>query len=57
MSYADEVEGCYGVQPAFIDEAVFAAAHTELEELHPGNGPLADRYERWENSSRIRRAG
>src|SRR5512143_3200947 len=26
-SYADEVEGCYGVRPARTDEAVFEAAH------------------------------
>jgi hypothetical protein len=26
-SYADEVEGCYGVRPALTDEAVFTAAH------------------------------
>jgi hypothetical protein len=45
-SYADEVEGCYGVRPARTDEAVFAAAHEELDELLTGDGPLADRYER-----------
>ncbi len=53
VAYADEVEGCYGVRPAFTDEAVFAAAHLELEELLPGNGPLTERYERWENSIRV----
>ena len=47
VSYADEVEGCYGVRPAHTDEAVFAAAHERLEELLPGDGPLAERYERW----------
>ena len=26
-SYADEVEGCYGVRPTYTDEAVFAAGH------------------------------
>ena len=41
-SYADEVEGCYGVRPTYIDEAVFAAAHEQLEELLPGEGPLAE---------------
>jgi hypothetical protein len=49
-SYADEVEGCYGVRPTYTDEAVFTAAHERLEELIPGDGPLADRYERWRNS-------
>ena len=50
-SYADEVEGCYGVRPTHTDEAVFAAAHERLEELLPGDGALAERHERWESSS------
>ena len=49
-SYADEVEGCYGVRPAYTDESVFTAAHEQLEGLLPGDGPLAERYERWRNS-------
>jgi hypothetical protein len=52
-SYADEVEGCYGVRPAYTDEAVFTAAHEQLEELLPGPGPLARRYEGWQASIRI----
>jgi hypothetical protein len=52
-SYGDEVEGCYGVRPTHTDETVFSAAHEQLEELLPGSGPLADRYERWEASMRI----
>jgi hypothetical protein len=49
-SYADEVEGCYGVRPTYTDEAVFTAAHEELAELLPGHEPLAERYERWQDS-------
>jgi len=52
-SYADEVEGCYGVRPSYTDEAVFAAAHARLEELLPGDGTLAERYKRWEDSIRV----
>jgi hypothetical protein len=52
-SYADEVEGCYGVRPTHTDEAVFTAAHERLEELLPGDGPLAGRHERWEASIRV----
>ena len=40
-SYADEVEGCYGVRPTYTDEAVFSAAHERLDELLPGDGPAA----------------
>jgi hypothetical protein len=52
-AYADEVEGCYGVRPSFTDEAVFTAAHEQLEELLPGEGTLAERHERWERSMRV----
>ena len=37
-SYADEVEGCYGVRPVHTDEAVFQEAHARLEDLLPGHG-------------------
>jgi hypothetical protein len=49
-SYADEVEGCFGVRPTYTDEAVFAAAHERLAELLPGDGPLVQRYQRWLDS-------
>jgi hypothetical protein len=52
-SYADEVEGCYGVRPTYTDEAVFTAAHERLEKLLPGDGTLAERYARWEDSIRV----
>jgi hypothetical protein len=52
-SYADEVEGCYGVRPEHTDESVFAAAHERLDELLPGAGTLAERHERWERSIRV----
>ncbi len=52
-SYADEVEACYGVRPTFTDEAVFTAAHEQLEELLPGGGPLVERYERWRKSTLV----
>jgi hypothetical protein len=52
-SYADEVEGCYGVRPTYTDEAVFTAAHERLEDLLPGDGPLAERHKRWEASIRV----
>jgi hypothetical protein len=52
-SYADEVEGCYGVRPTWTDEGVFAAAHERLAALLPGEEPLADRHERWKAATRI----
>jgi hypothetical protein len=53
VPYADEVEGCYGVRPVHTDEAVFAEAHERLEDLLPGNGPLAERYQGWLRSTRV----
>ena len=53
ISYGDEVEGCYGARPLYTDEAVFRAAHEQLEELLPGDGPLAERHVRWEESIRV----
>jgi len=50
LSYADEVEGCFGVRPSYTDEAVFETAHERLVELLPGDGSLAERLERWKNS-------
>src|SRR5262245_55867200 len=52
-AYADEVEGCFGVRPTWTDEAVFEPPHERLEELLPGDGPLPERYERWEESIRV----
>ncbi len=50
-TYADEVEGWYGVRPTHTDEAVFARAHEQLDELLPGQGTLAERFERWRDST------
>jgi hypothetical protein len=52
-SYSDEVEGCYGVRPTHTDEAVFRAAHEQLEELFPGDGSLAERKQRWDDGMRV----
>src|SRR5947208_736122 len=53
LSYSDEVEGCYGVRPAYTGEGVFAAAHEQLDELLPGDAALAERYQRWQKSTRV----
>ena len=46
-SYADEVEGCYGVRPEEGSEDAYREAHERLDELLPGTGPLKTRYETW----------
>ncbi len=47
ISYSDEVEGCYGIRPVRTPESVYAEAHAELDELLPGDGPLAARRQAW----------
>ena len=53
LSFADEVEGCYGTQVAFTDESVFETAHEQLSDLLPGPQSLAERYDRWRHSMRV----
>jgi hypothetical protein len=53
LSYADEVEGCYGIRPVHTDEATFAAAHEKLDRLLPGEGSLTERLERRRDASLV----
>ena len=55
IPYADEVERCYGVRPTHTDEAAFADAHARLEELLPGEGSLAERYQAWNDAAAVSR--
>ena len=55
LAYADEVERCYGVRPERTDDAAFADAHARLDELLPGDGPLAERYQGWRKESNVSR--
>jgi hypothetical protein len=47
ISYADEVEGCYGVRPLRTGEVVYRAVHEELGALLPGQGSLFERRQAW----------
>jgi hypothetical protein len=49
--YADEVEACYQLRPSRTDEATFAEVHERLEELLPGAGTLAERYDAFRRSA------
>ncbi|HLN04847.1 MAG TPA: hypothetical protein VK217_01110 [Acidimicrobiales bacterium] len=53
ISYADEVEACYGVRPRRFEEGEFEAAHRRLEEVVPGSGPLLERYVAWRESQAV----
>jgi hypothetical protein len=47
LSWADEVEGSYGIRPRYESEETFAAAQARLDELLPPGGSLLERYEAW----------
>jgi hypothetical protein len=47
LSYSDEVEGCYGVRPERVGTEVYSAVHERMEQLLPGSGDLASRYDDW----------
>jgi hypothetical protein len=53
LSYADEVERCYGVRPQWTPEEAFAEAHRALDEALPGSGSVAERYTAWREGNVI----
>lgn len=50
LSYSDEVERCYGVRPERVSTDIYAEVHEELDELLPGAGDLAARWEEWKQA-------
>jgi hypothetical protein len=53
LSYADEVERCYGVRPRWTPEEAFEEAHRQLDEVLPGAGSVAERYQAWREGNAI----
>ena len=53
ISYEDEVERCYGVRPKWTPEDEFEVAHRELDEVLPGEGRLAERYQAWREGEAV----
>jgi hypothetical protein len=53
LSYADEVERCYGVRPERTPTSVYEAAHARLDELLPGEGSLTERRRRWREQHQV----
>jgi hypothetical protein len=55
LSYADEVEGTFGIRPRWYDEAHYERAHALLEEALAGPGHVGDRFRRWLEQTTIDR--
>ena len=53
ISYADEVESCYGVRPRPIEWDQVAEAHKRLEAAVPGSGPLDERLIAWREAHAV----
>jgi len=53
LSYAEEVAGCYGIEPTPPTTDAYAAAHERLDELLPGEGSLAERREAFRRSQLV----
>lgn len=51
--YEDEVERCYGVRPQWTPEEVFEEAHSRLDEVLPGAGSVAERYQAWREGNAV----
>ena len=47
LSFEEEVEVCFGIEPRPIAEEELRAAHEALDEALPGGASLAERYEDW----------
>jgi hypothetical protein len=52
--YEDEVERCYGVRPEWVPEDAFETVHRQLDEVLPGPGSLAERYQAWHEEDGLR---
>ena len=53
VSYLDQVEAWFQVRPELGDEAAYADAHTELDRLLPGGGPLVERYTAYRDAQAV----
>jgi hypothetical protein len=47
LDFVEEVELYFDITPEMVDEAVFEAAHSEMDRLLPGNGALVERLAAW----------
>ena len=55
ISWADEVERCFGVRPTRTGTDVFSDAHRRLDAALPGTGTVRDRYVAWDERNAVPR--
>jgi hypothetical protein len=55
IPYLDEVERCYGIRPELVPDEAFARAHEALDAVLPGDGPVKQRFQAWEEAQRVER--
>jgi hypothetical protein len=53
VSFEDEVERCYGIRPGHTPEERFEEGHRALDEVLPGDGSLAERYQAWRDTNTL----
>lgn len=53
VPYRQQVAECFDIEPEWVDEGVFEAAHDMLDRLLPGSGSLATRRERYRTRFQI----
>jgi hypothetical protein len=55
VAFLDEIERCYGVRPAWVDEEAFAQAHRRLDGVLPrsAGATLAERYANWTEAQAV----
>jgi hypothetical protein len=56
LDFVEEVELYFDITPGMVDEAVFEAAHAEMDRLLPGSGPLVERLAAWKKSLELETA-
>lgn len=53
LRYADEVRRCYGLELELPADEELEAAHARIDELLPGPGPLAERFQAWRRDQEL----
>jgi hypothetical protein len=53
LAYLDQVEAYFQVRPSFEPVETYEAAHRELDDLLPGDGPLPERYTAYRDGASV----